>query len=109
MTEFKHNATAVIAYTVGINGSVCINAVKEKWVNSDCICDVIYTDVIECGCVEVIECMGVDLLKEGSFVANIKVLAKEDESPDYEISDFDLDITERLFSKSIRIIPKGDK
>lgn len=97
MSDFKYNAKAIVYYTVGLSCSACVTQIEERWMDgSDC--DVVATDIKEGGAVDTLECMGVDMYKEGSFKAEVKVMAYEDESPDYEI----ICITERVVSELLK-------
>lgn len=79
------NFSAEIHFTVGISGSVAITKVKEFWISSLDECDAVKVDIMESGAVEVLDCIGVDLDKQGSFSVKILGEAKFDESPDYEL------------------------
>ncbi|HDZ9126765.1 TPA: hypothetical protein RUY84_003221 [Vibrio cholerae] len=81
----KPNFAATIHFTVGIEKSAAITKVEERWLSSLDDCDVFENDLIDEGATAVLECVGIDLGKEGSFVVEVLGEAKYEESPDYEI------------------------
>lgn len=81
----KPNFTATIHFTVGIKKSAAITEVQEQWLNSIEHCDAFENDLIDEGATAVLECIGIDLDKEGRFVVEVLGVAKYEESPDYEI------------------------
>lgn len=79
------NFTATIHFTVGIKKSAAIIKVEEHWLNSLEECEVFESDLIDEGAKAVLECVGIDLDNEGSFVVEVLGIATYEESPDYEI------------------------
>lgn len=81
----KPNFSANIHFTVGIKKSAAITKIEERWLSSIEECDVFENDLIDEGATSVLECVGIDLDNEGSFIVDVLGLAKYEESPDYEI------------------------
>lgn len=81
----KPNFAATIHFTVGMKKSAAITKVTEGWLSSAEVCDVFENDLIDEGAGPVLECVGIDLDIEGSFVVDVLGEAKYEESPDYEI------------------------
>lgn len=82
----KPNFSATIYFTIGIKRSVAITRIEEHWlISSNESCDVFENDLEDEGAAGVLECVGVNLETEGMFVVDVLGVAKEDESPDYEI------------------------
>ncbi|AWA97911.1 hypothetical protein [Vibrio harveyi] len=81
----KPNFAATIQFTVGIKKSAAITKIEERWLSSLEDCDVFENDLIDEGATAVLECVGIDLDEEGSFVVEVLGVAKYEESPDYEI------------------------
>lgn len=79
------NFSAEIHFTVGIGGSVAITKVKERWISYLDECDVVKVDIVEYGAIELLECIGIDLDKQGRFLAQVTGMADPDEYPDYEL------------------------
>ncbi len=84
------NFAARIHFTVGIKKSAAVTKVEERWLSSLEDCDVFENDLIDEGAIAVLECVGIDLDKEGSFVVDVLGFAKYEESPDYEITNLEL-------------------
>lgn len=81
----KPNFAATIHFTVGIKKSAAVTKVEERWLSSLEKCDVFESDLIDEGARQVLECVGIDLDIEGSFVVEVLGVAKYEESPNYEI------------------------
>lgn len=83
------NFAATIEFTVGLRKSAAITKVEERWLSSLEHCDVFENDLIDEGATAVLECVGIDLDKEGSFVVEVLGFSKYEESPDYEITNLE--------------------
>lgn len=86
----KANFSARIHFVIGVKRSAAITKIEEHWLISiDEDCDVVENDLMDEGAAAVLECMGLDLDVEGSFVVDVIGIAKQDESPDYELTTTD--------------------
>ena len=81
----KLNFAATIHFTVGIKKSAAVTKVEERWLRSLEHCDVFESDLVDEGAPAVLECVGIDLAEEGSFVVEVLGEAKGEEAPTYEI------------------------
>lgn len=79
------NFAATIHFTVGIKKSAAVTKVEERWLRSLDSCAVFVEDLTEEGAIAALECVGIDLDEEGSFVVEVLGEARGEESPLYEI------------------------